>query len=210
MELAEREFPDWDKGVGRPRSLTLYQAVRMTLVRLRRNNTYQDLGEDFGVTHQTAWHNVQPIVAFLADVLDCDEQEDLSALVEGKICLLDGSLVAVSNWRHRTDLYSGQHRRYGMNIQVVVDLHGRVITVSRAFPGSWHDMRCFHEAGLAKLLERAGGGIADKGYQDAPATTPIKKQPGVELADADREFNRQLATIRIAVERAVGHLQELA
>jgi hypothetical protein len=30
----------------------------MTLVRLRRNNTYQELGEDFGVTRQTAWNNV--------------------------------------------------------------------------------------------------------------------------------------------------------
>ena len=86
MELAEREFPAWDnKGIGRPRSLTLYEAVRMTLVRLRRNNTYQDLGEDFGVTHQTAWNNVQVIVAFLADVLPCDEQEDLPVLVEDKI-----------------------------------------------------------------------------------------------------------------------------
>lgn len=134
MDLAQREFPDWDKGVGRPRLLTLYRAVRMTLVRLRRNHTYQELGADSGVTGQTAWNNVQPIVAFLADVLACDTQEDLSALVEGKICLVDGSLVVVCNWRHRTDLHSGQHRRYGMNIQVVVDLHGRVITVSRAFP----------------------------------------------------------------------------
>src|SRR5512135_3844647 len=140
----------------------------MTLVRLRRNHTYQELGADFGVTGQTAWNNVQPIVVFLADVLDCDEQEDLSALVEGKICLVDGSLVVVVNWRHRTDLYSGQHRRYGMNVQVVVDLHGRVITVSRAFPGSWHGLRCFYEAGLAKLLECASGGIADKATRGRP------------------------------------------
>lgn len=207
MELAEREFPDWDKGMGRPRSLTLYQAVRMTLVRLRRNNTYQDLGEDFGVTHQTAWNNVQPIVAFLADVLDCDEQEDLSALVEGKVCLVDGSLVAVSNWRHRTDLYSGQHRRYGMNIQVVVDLHGRVIMVSRAFPGSWHDMRCFTEAALAKLLEGAGGMIADKGYQGSSVVTPVKKKPGADLAEPDGALNRRLSTIRVAVEWAIAHLK---
>ncbi len=32
MDLAEREFPDWDNEVGRPRSLTLDEAVRMTLV----------------------------------------------------------------------------------------------------------------------------------------------------------------------------------
>lgn len=35
-------------------AVVMDQAARMTLVRLRHNNTYQDLGEDFGVTHQTA------------------------------------------------------------------------------------------------------------------------------------------------------------
>jgi hypothetical protein len=103
--------------------------------------------------------------------------------VEGKICLVDGSLLVVCNWRHRTDLYSGQHRRYGMNIQVVVDLHGRVITISRAFPGSWHDMRCFHEAGLARLLNGAGGLLADKGYQGSSAVTPVKEKPGLTWPD---------------------------
>ena len=187
--------------------MTLYQAVRMTLVRLRRNHTYQELGADFGVTGQTAWNNVQPIVAFLADVLACDTQEDLSALVEGKICLVDGSLVVVCNWRPRTDLYSGQHRRYGVNIQVVVDLHGRVITISRAFPGSWHDMRCFHEAGLARLLNGAGGLIADKGYQGSSAVTPVKKKPGADLAEPEVALNRRLSTIRVAVEWAIAHLK---
>ncbi|WP_322779153.1 transposase family protein, partial [Frankia sp. Cas4] len=72
-------------------------------------------------------------------------------------------LVVVFNWRHRKDLYSGKHRRYGVNIQVIVDLHGRVLGVSRAFPGSWHDMRCFSEAELARLVEYSGGLIGDKG-----------------------------------------------
>ncbi len=108
----------------------------MTLVQLRRNNTYEELGKDFGVTRQTTWNNIQMIVGFLADVLSCDTQEDLPALLAGKIYLVDGSLVMVINWRHRTDLYSGKHRRYEINIQVVVDLHGRIIAVSKAFPGS--------------------------------------------------------------------------
>jgi hypothetical protein len=29
----------------------------------------------------------------------------------------------VFNWRHRKDLFSGKHRQYGMNVQVVADLH---------------------------------------------------------------------------------------
>ncbi|WP_322777897.1 transposase family protein, partial [Frankia sp. Cas4] len=118
MELAEQKFPDWDMGVGRPRLLSLYEALRMTLIRLRRNNTYEELGEDFGVARQTAWNYVQEIVVFLADELGCADTDSLCGLVEGKVCLVDGSLVVVFNWRHRKDLYSGKHRRYGVNIQV--------------------------------------------------------------------------------------------
>ncbi|WP_322747995.1 MULTISPECIES: transposase family protein, partial [unclassified Frankia] len=64
MDLAEQNFPNWDMRVGRPRLLSLYDALRMTLVRLRRNNTYEELGEDFGVGRQTAWNYVQEIVVF--------------------------------------------------------------------------------------------------------------------------------------------------
>lgn len=206
MDLTEREFPDWDKGVGRPRSLTLYQAVRMTLVRLRRNNTYQDPGEDFEVTRPTAWNNVQPIVAFLADLLGCDEQEDLPALVEGKVCLRDGALVVVFNWRHRTDLYPAKHRAAGMNIQVLVDLqagHRRQPGVPRQL--ARHAMfprgRAGQAAGTRRWRDRR------QRLPRRPVTTPIKKQPGVELADTDRESSRQLAKIRIAVEWAIAHLK---
>ena len=128
--------------------LTLYEAVRVTLARLRRNNTYQDLGEDFGVTHQTAWSNVQVIVAFLADVLACARQEDLSALVEDKVCLIDGLLIPTFQWRHRKDLLNEKHRRHGVNIQLFVDVHGRSIGASQAFPGSWHDRALLSGGGM--------------------------------------------------------------
>lgn|SRR5512135_764697 len=56
------------------------------------------------------------MVAFLAEVLGAADQADLSALVAGRVCLIDGTLVPTVGWRHRTDLASGTHRRYGMNV----------------------------------------------------------------------------------------------
>jgi hypothetical protein len=37
MEMMEDAFPDWDVAMGRPKLLTLSEAVRMALMRLRRN-----------------------------------------------------------------------------------------------------------------------------------------------------------------------------
>ncbi|MEX5712531.1 transposase family protein, partial [Parafrankia sp. FMc6] len=206
VELAEQEFPDWHKPVGRPKELSLVDALRLTLCRLRRNATYNDLSEDFGVSVATAWDYHQKMVAFLAEVLGCADEAGLSLLVEGTVCLVDGTLVPTFNWRHRKDLLSGKHRRHGVNVQLLVDLHGRIIRASRAFPGSWHDVHCFREAGWAEIVKRSGGSLGDLGYEGAPdVRTPIKKKPGTPLEDWQRQLNTQFAKVRVAVEWGVGH-----
>jgi hypothetical protein len=206
VEMVEREFPDWDKAVGRPRGLSLVAALRLTLCRLRRNATYNDLSEDFGIGVTTAWNYHQKMVAFLADVLGCDDEASLSMLVEGTVCLVDGTLVPTFNWRHRKDLLSGKHRRNGVNVQFFVDLHGRVIGASRAFPGSWHDVHCFREAGWVTMVKRSGGGIGDLGYEGEPdLNTPIKRKPGIPLLEWQAEFNTRLAKIRVGAEWGIGH-----
>lgn len=39
VELAVQHFPEWDRPTGRPRALSVVDAVRLTLCRLRRNAT---------------------------------------------------------------------------------------------------------------------------------------------------------------------------
>ena len=51
----ERQFTQWESEVGRPRSLSRVEVLRMTLCRLRRNLTYVELAVDFGVSASTAW-----------------------------------------------------------------------------------------------------------------------------------------------------------
>jgi hypothetical protein len=213
VERAREEFPDWNKPVGRPKELSLVQALRLTLCRLRRNATYQDLHEDFDIGRTTAWDYYQPMVEFLAREFGYPDEEDqeklLAMLLEGKVCLVDGTLVPTFNWKHRKDLLSGKHRRHGVNVQLFVDLHGRLICASLAFPGSWHDIHCFREAGWVGLAAHAGGGrgIGDLGYEgerDA-VSTPVKKKPKKDLADFEKEINKIFAKIRVPVEWGVAH-----
>ena len=65
-DLAVQHFPNWDRPTRRPRALSIVDALRLTLCRLRRNATYQDLHEDFGVGKTTTWAYHQQIVAFLS------------------------------------------------------------------------------------------------------------------------------------------------
>ncbi len=197
IERAEQAFPDWDKPVGRPKTLSLLQALKLTVCRLRRNATYQDLHEDFEIGRTTAWDYYQPMVAFLAHAFgypDKEDQEELLAmLLEGTVCLIDGTLVPTVNWRQHKDLLSGKHRRHGVTIQLFVDLHGRLICPSLAFPGSWHDMHCFRAAGWVDMIAHADGGrgIGDLAYEGErkAVSMPVKKKPKKELAEFEKKIN---------------------
>jgi DDE superfamily endonuclease/Helix-turn-helix of DDE superfamily endonuclease len=206
VDLAEQNFPDWNRGIGRPKALTLIDALRLSLCRLRRNATYHDLHEDFAVAESTAWDYHQKLVAFLADVLGTTDEE-LPALLTGRIFLIDGTLIPTFNWRHRKDLLSGKHRKHGVNAQLFVDVHGRIIAASGAFPGSWHDIHCLREAGWVALLKEKGHAVGDSGYQGEPdaVKTPIKRRPGIDLTDNQKEYNTTFARIRVGVEWGVGH-----
>jgi len=206
MKMAEDAFPDWHRPRGRHKAVDLVDALRLALTHLRRNTTYQELGEDNAMAASTAWSYVQTMTAFLAEALGVDAAW-LAVAVSDKVCLVDGTLVTVFNWRHRSDLYSGKHRRYGMNLQVVVDLHGQLVGVSRPLPGSWHDSHCLAESGLMPALSGAGGWIGDAGYQGCEGISPIKKKPGVDRAEADQEFNTVLAKLRAPGEWANAHLK---
>lgn len=206
VRLAEEAFPDWNPKVGRPPALDIVAAVRLCLCWLRRNMTFAELGDDFGIATSTAWYYATGMAEFLADTLGCPAEE-LADQVAGKVCLVDGSLVPTFNWRHRTDLYSGKHRKHGMNVQAIVDVHGRLIATSTAYPGSRHDSWCFQQAGFAHLLTGAGGGVGDAGYQGCELVTPIKKKPGVPRAESDTEFNTAIAKTRVGAEWGFAHLK---
>jgi hypothetical protein len=203
---AAQETLSWWNSQGRPRELSVPEALRLTLWRLRRNLTYADLGEIFGIAASTAWEYVQEMTVFLREFLSLSPQE-VRETVKGKICLVDGALVPTFNWRHRGDLYSGKHRRAGMNAQVVTDVHGRVTTASIPFPGAQHDKKCFEASDLSTVLVDAGGSVGDAGYQGADMVTPVKKQPRQERRECDKEFNRNLARLRAPVEQGIAHLK---
>ncbi len=207
VELAEQELTEtWNAATGRRRQLSIPEALRLGLCWLRRNMTFAELGEDFGVGKTTAFDYAHEMAAYLAEVVGCPV-EDLKNGQAEKVLLVDGTLVPTFNWRHRRDLHSGKHKRYGANVQVLADIHGRVQAVAGPFPGSWHDKHSYDEAGLADVVAGSGAGVGDSGYQGTGLVTPIKKKPGRELSDAERQFNTGVSSVRVGVEHAIAHVK---
>ncbi|WP_344171871.1 transposase family protein [Pilimelia columellifera] len=114
--------------------------------------------------------------------------------------------------RATTALFSGKKHLCGQNVQVIADLHGRVVDVGDPVNGARHDAAAFNISGIAErwaghMAEDGPGMLADCGYQGAGPTTPYKKPPGGDLTDVRKTCNYKINRLRAAVERAIAHLK---
>lgn len=194
---------------GRPRTLTLVQAIEATVIYLRRNQVQESVGEFYDVSQSTvsrAINVLTPLVrAATADFVPDDAR--IAAAVANRIVLVDGTLAPVWSWRGHRELYSGKHRRTGFNLQVVTDAHGRLIAVRGPFAGRTHDIRALRESGLPALLAGAAYVFADLGYRGTGYFIPRRKPVDGQLTDQQHKYNERISAIRAPVERATANLK---
>jgi DDE superfamily endonuclease len=75
-------------------------------------------------------------------------------------------LIPVDRVAADRPFYSGNHKRHGMNLQVIASPAGDILWVSGALPGAVHDKNAEWIWGVLAELEAAGLVVlADKGYQ---------------------------------------------
>jgi hypothetical protein len=93
---------------------------------------------------------------------------------------------------------------------VVVDYLSGLIVCTAFDKGRPHDFRIFKQAQLPTQIEQLW--VADRGYQGIArfhsySCTPYKKSRKQPLSKENRQFNRQLAQVRITVEHTFRKLK---
>lgn len=196
---------DWDKKTGRPRSLSLEDAARIALLYARQNITQEVLAFMYKIS--------QPEVSVLIALLEPHIEAALAGYVPDAATalgkeqvLIDGTLLPCWSFTEAPELWSGKHKTTGHNVQVATAVDGTVVAVSDPYPGSWHDMHSYTEAGWAGYLGPEGG-YGDKGYEGSSLDTPTKKPPNGELTDEQKEENKQINAVRSPVEHAMAHIK---
>jgi len=129
---------------------------------------------------------------------------------------LDGTVVPTDRVAARVEVdghrahhlwFSGKHRAFGGNIQVVCDHTGFPLWVSDVRPGSTFDLTAARELVLPALYPHAVRGLpvlADKGYTGAGAgiLVPYKNRPDGRLHVDNRSYNELITVLRAPAERA--------
>ena len=92
-------LPDpWDKGTGRPKSLSLREAIMVTLLYKRQNIIEEVIADLFGVSQGTVSEIITEFTVLIAQATeefrpDADEAKQMT---RGRLALVDGTLWAVS------------------------------------------------------------------------------------------------------------------
>ena len=149
------------------------------LVYLRKGETFAGLAAGFRVGTATAWRYVNETVGLLAARAPklCRAVRDAKRKGHAYV-VVDGTLIPIDRVAADRPLYSGKHKKHGMNLQVIASPAGDILWVSGPLPGSVHDKNAEWIWGVLAELEAAGLVVlADKGYQGSTyAKVPYKEK----------------------------------
>ena len=212
LEQMVRELLEepWDKGEGRPRELTLREALIVTCGYLRQNIIEDVWAEIFGIAQSTISRYITFLTPLVEKATEEDRPvaEDAAETTRGSIALVDGTLWPCWSWDGERELWSGKYKTTGHGSLIVVDLQGRITFVSEPVTGNQHDMAKLKGSAVEKILKKAGGVFGDKGFIGTDyITTPIRKPECRELLQWEHEWNNQVSSLRAPVERAVATLK---
>jgi len=129
--------------------------------------------------------------------------------------------------------YSGKKKAHTLKTQIVTDSAHHIHAISTAVPGATHDKPLCDAVRTLDRLPDGVEAVADKGYQGLTAQveavtlcdvatreerqhprldarTPHKQPRGGDLTEEQRQYNRQLGSVRIRVEHCLGWLKHWA
>ena len=122
----------WDKEAGRPKALSLRDALIVTCGYMRNNITEEIWAEIFGVSQSC----ISRYIKFLTQIV-CDATQDFrpsateaTEATRGAIALVDGTLWPCWSWSGAKDLWAGKYKTTGHGSLVITNYDGDILYVS--------------------------------------------------------------------------------
>jgi hypothetical protein len=119
---------------------------------------------------------------------------------------VDGTLLPCWSWAAHPGLYSGKHKKTGMNVQVACTVYGRLAWISDPIPGGRHDNHCLGESEVLVTVDPANW-VGDNGYIGNGMITPFRKPAGGELLDWQKDYNKEVNRLRYVIEQVIANFK---
>jgi hypothetical protein len=208
-------------GGGRQKEAILLCRLLVTLLYLRQHWTMQALAEVMNCAESTVWNYIHEILPYIQAALpaslleqwqkECDSVE--RAELEEWLAELPQGVLLVDTWEQpiprpqdnevQKSYYSGKQKDHTRKNQLISLPKGTdIVDVIIGEKGPRSDSKLFEQT-QAELPETIPF-IGDKAYVGRSNTiTPIKKPPGGELTQAQKDFNKEVSQKRVFVEHLI-------
>lgn len=212
VECEVRELLDspWDKGTGRPKELTLREALVVAAGYMRNNITEEVWADIFDIDQSNVSRYITlltPMIERVTAVYRPSAQQAADA-VNGAVALVDGALWPCWSWEAEPRLWAGKYKTTGHGSLIITNLTGDIAYVSEPVTGNRHDMAKLEGTVCETILRTAGGVIGDKGFIGTDyITTPVRKPKSRDLYIREHDYNNQISSLRAPVERAIANLK---
>jgi len=164
----------------RPSKMTLQNRLLLTLLWLAKNKTFDDLGQQFGISKSTVSEEIHHGIYALHDTLDeihfptPEQRELLRALHRHmKECFgsVDTTAIRISRPSATPAAYwSRHHHMYCTKVQVVtVPPLNIIVSIDAGFPGSVQDKTAYESTAVATMLQPTDRLLADSAYRGTPS-----------------------------------------
>ena len=174
LRVEEQLDEPWDKGIGRPKSLTFREAIIITCGYMRQNIIQEVWAEIFDTSQPV----ISAIITKFTPLIEASTEEDRPTVDEAKeaaareqTVLLDGFLAPTWSWRDTPELWSGKHKTTGFNGQAIANLRGDLLFVwaSSTVPAAAIAIRPGrHRAAARQQATPAAPRTAGKGSASTP------------------------------------------
>jgi hypothetical protein len=149
----------WDKEEGRPRELTLREALIVTCGYMRQNIIEDVWAEIFDVAQSTISRYITFLTPFVEKATEGDRPAAADAVetTRNAIALVDGTLWPCWSWDGEDELWAGKYKTTGHGSLIITNLNGRITFVSEPVTGNHHDMAKLKGSDCEMILKAAGG-----------------------------------------------------
>ena len=193
---------------GRKPKLSIENILVMYLKYYRDYNTFFSLGDYFGIDEANAyrwikWCEEIISVTLLEMINEITNMTKINVAHEHLVDVTECSIQRPKNYEIQRDYYSGKKKKHTIKIQIIMDEITKKIVGIAFEKGSVHDFKLFKNS--TENLDKMIAFLADNGYLGIQeifikSLTPKKKSKYNPLSDEDKEFNKLISNIRIAVE----------
>ncbi|WP_235613927.1 transposase family protein [Streptomyces olivochromogenes] len=184
------------------RRLSADRQALLALAHLRNGQPYAQLAAGFGIGTTTVYRYVTEAVELLAALAPTLAEAVQAASIKAYL-ILDGTLLPIDRIAADRPFYSGNHKKHGMNVQVIADPKGRLLWASPALAGAVLDARAARQGRHHRRSHRGWHQLL--GGQGVPGRrisvrAPLPRPKGQPL-------HRSHTKVRALVEQAIASLK---